>query len=101
MRLRAAARIAVSVALMTSLFAIPVVAQGVGAIGGTATDESGAVLPGVTVPLSNPGTIGGNQVATTDTNGVYQFLRLVPGRYSVRAELTGFQSIVQENIIVD
>src|ERR1700686_2466812 len=77
------------------------VAQGVGAIGGTATDASGAVLPGVTVSLSNPGTIGGNQETVTDERGAYQFTRLVPGRYSVKAQLTGFRPVVQENIVVD
>jgi hypothetical protein len=82
---------------MTSLAA----AQGVGAISGTATDQSGAVLPGVTITLSNPGTIGGNQVAITDTRGTYQFTRLVPGRYSVKGELTGFQPVVQENVVVN
>ena len=44
-------------------------AQGVGAIGGTVVDASGAVLPGVTVTLSNPGTIGGNQEVVTDERG--------------------------------
>ena len=39
----------------------------------------GAVMPGVTVTLANPGTIGGNQVTVTDTRGAYQFPRLVPG----------------------
>ena len=36
------------------LFDSPAAAQGVGAIGGTVADESGAVLPGATVTLSNP-----------------------------------------------
>ena len=81
--------------------ALPAAAQGVGAIGGTITDASGAVLPGATIILSNPlGTIGGNQTATTDERGVYQFIRLVPGAYRVRAELQGFRSAVQENILV-
>jgi hypothetical protein len=72
-----------------------------GAISGMATDQSGAVLPGVTVTLSNPGTIGGNQVTITDARGVYQFPRLVPGRYSVRGDLTGFRAVVVENIVVN
>jgi hypothetical protein len=72
-----------------------------GAISGTATDQSGAVLPGVTVTLSNPGTIGGNQVVVTDERGGYQFPRLVPGRYSVKGELTGFRAVIIENIIVN
>jgi hypothetical protein len=77
-------------------------AQGsVGAISGTALDQSGAILPGVTVTLSNPGTIGGNQAVVTDARGTYQFPRLVPGRYSVKGELTGFRPVLVENIIVN
>ena len=76
-------------------------AQGVGAIGGMITDTSGAMLPGVTVTLSNPrGTIGGNQATVTDDRGAFQFLRLVPGTYTVRAELQGFRPALQENIVV-
>src|SRR5438093_8444961 len=80
---------------------LPAMAQGVGALGGTLVDASGAVLPGVTVTLSNPGTIGGNQQGVTDARGAYQFTRLVPGRYSVKAELAGFRPAVQENVVVD
>jgi hypothetical protein len=80
----------------------PALAQGAfGAVSGTATDASGAVLPGVTVTLSNPGTIGGNQVAVTDARGGYQFPRLVPGRYSVKGELVGFRAYLLEGVVVN
>lgn len=80
----------------------PAAAQGVGAIGGTIADASGAVMPGATVTLSNPlGSIGGNQTATTDERGAFQFIRLVPGSYTVRAELTGFRPALQENVVVN
>src|SRR5437773_2722837 len=79
----------------------PAAAQGVGAIGGLVDDNSGAVLPGVTVTLSNPrGTIGGNQSTVTDERGAFQFLRLVPGTYTVKAELTAFRPALHENITV-
>ena len=74
--------------------------QGFGTIGGTVLDESGAVLPGVTLTLSNPGAIGDNRQAVTDSTGAYQFPRLVPGTYSVRGELSGFKQSVVENIRV-
>jgi hypothetical protein len=81
---------------------LPAGAQGVGAIGGTVSDASGGVMPGVTVTLNNAqGTVGGRQVATTDERGLYQFLRLVPGTYSVLAELQGFRPAEQRNIIVN
>src|SRR5713226_761763 len=80
----------------------PATAQGVGAIGGNVTDASGGVLPGVTVTLNNAqGSVGGRQVTSTDERGTYQFLRLVPGTYGVRAELQGFRPAEQRNIIVN
>src|SRR5688572_4912487 len=67
-------------------------AQGVGAIAGTVTDASGAVLPGATVTLTSAqGTVGGNREVITDERGAFQFVRLVPGSYSVRAVLQGFR----------
>src|SRR4029078_2846851 len=77
-------------------------AQGVGAIAGTVTDASGAVLPGATVTLSNPrGSIGGNQETVADARGAFQFIRLVPGTYTVKAAREGFRSGLQENIVVN
>ncbi|HEV3218099.1 MAG TPA: carboxypeptidase-like regulatory domain-containing protein, partial [Vicinamibacterales bacterium] len=65
---------------------VPAKAQGVGAIGGSVMDSTGAVLPGATVQLSSTqGTVGSNQEATTDARGAYEFLRLVPGSYIVKA----------------
>ena len=86
------------VLLATSSHAL---AQGVGALGGTVVDSSGAVLPGVTMSLLNPGTIGGTQQTITDERGMYLFTRLVPGRYNVRGELSGFRPVVQEDIVVN
>ena len=76
-------------------------AQGVGAIGGTVVDTSGGVLPGATVTLANPGTIGGNQTTVSDEHGTYRFTRLVPGRYTVRADLQGFRAALQEDVVVN
>jgi carboxypeptidase family protein len=81
--------------------ALPASAQGVGAIGGIITDQSGAVLPGATVTLSSPGTIGGNQNTVSNERGEYEFARLVPATYSVKAELSGFRPVALENIEVN
>jgi hypothetical protein len=81
--------------------ALPAAAQGVGAIGGTIVDQSGAVLPGVTLTLVNAGIIGGNQSAVSDGRGTYQFTRLAPGRYAVRAELQGFRPVERPDVIVN
>jgi Carboxypeptidase regulatory-like domain len=101
MRLQQLSVIAVALVLACLGLASTARAQGVGAIGGSATDQSGAVLPGVTVTLLNSGTIGGSQTTVTDPNGSFQFLRLVPGRYSIKGELVGFQSVVHQDIVVN
>ena len=88
-------------AFFAAFVASPVLAQGVGAIGGTIADASGARIPGATVTLSSPGIIGGNQLAVTDERGAYQFTRLVPATYTVRAELSGFQAVVREGVVVN
>src|SRR5690606_30760045 len=88
--------------LASALSPLAVMAQqATGTIGGTVQDGSRAVLPGVTVTLSAPGVIGGNQTVTTDERGNYQFVRLVPGTYSVRGELPGFRAVLQENVVVN
>src|SRR5712692_1881802 len=60
--------------------------QGVGAIGGIVTDDSGGVLPGVTVTLSNPGIIGGNQETVSNDRGAYQFISNSSGGEPLRQQ---------------
>ena len=102
MRVERAMRGMVTVALVVLGFGVPAWAQNVGAIRGTIQDTSGAVLPGVTIVLSNPGVIGGNQQAVTDERGAYQFTNLIPsGTYAVRAELTGFRAVSIDQLVVN
>ena len=97
-----AARLLVMFLVVSACCIAPALAQGVGAIAGTVTDASGAVLPGVTVTLTSAqGTLGGSREVLTDERGAYQFLRLVPGTYSVKAALQGFRPFTQEGIIVN
>ena len=73
-----------------------------GAIGGSVSDPTGGVLPGVTVTLNNAqGTVGGRQTTQTDERGAYQFVRLVPGTYTVKAELQGFRPTEQRDLVVN
>jgi carboxypeptidase family protein/TonB-dependent receptor-like protein len=64
-------------------------AQATGSIAGQVTDQSAAVLPGVTIEATNAGT---NQVRTAVTSAQGQFTipLLQPGQYTVRATLSGF-----------
>lgn len=73
--------------------------QQLGAIQGTVTDRSGAVVPGVTVTVRNLAT-GVTITATSNDVGVYRMPSLDPGRYEVTAELTGFRKMVERDVTV-
>jgi len=102
MRLAHLGRIAAVICVFLFPFPGSAAAQGVGAINGTVTDASGGVMPGATVTLTNTqGAVGGNQTAVTNESGTYQFQRLVPGTYVVKAELQGFRPAEARGIIVN
>src|SRR5688500_7208981 len=70
-----------------------------GRINGTVTDNTGAVLPGVTVTASSPALIQ-PQVQVTGADGSYRFLALSPGVYTIDFELTGFQNVKRQDVRV-
>ncbi|MBI4485182.1 MAG: TonB-dependent receptor [Acidobacteria bacterium] len=71
--------------------AVPAHAQGEASatVTGVITDAQGGVLPGVTVTLRNVES-GTTRTAVTEGDGQYRIAGLLPGRYSLRAELDGF-----------
>ena len=73
--------------------------QQTGEVFGRAIDQSGAVLPGVAVTLSGPILIQPLTAVTSDT-GTYQFPRLDIGTYTVKFQLTGFRTVVHEDVRV-
>jgi hypothetical protein len=70
-----------------------------GGIFGKVTDQSGAVLPGVTVTLTGPSLLQ-PLTATSSDSGTYQFPRLEIGTYSVKFDLTGFKTVMREDVRV-
>src|SRR6195256_5042518 len=96
-------RFKVIVLTLVALFATRAMAsaqgQQTGEIFGKATDQSGGVLPGVTVTLTAPHLLQPLTAVTSET-GTYQFPRLNIGTYAVRFELPGFKTIVNEGIKV-
>ena len=70
-----------------------------GEVYGRVTDSSGAVLPGVTVTLTGPVLLQPLTAITSET-GTYQFPRLSIGVYSVKFDLAGFKTVVNEGIRV-
>lgn len=68
-----------------------------GSINGAIKDEQGGVLPGVLITVQG---VDATQTFTTESNGDYRFLNLAPGPYKMTVALTGFSTVVRENIIV-
>ena len=88
--------LAALVALLPSLAA----AQGTtGSISGTATDEQKAVLPGVNILVKEVET-GAARTQVTDDHGRYRVLDLPPGPYRITAELSGFATVVRDQLTV-
>ncbi len=61
--------------------------------------QSGSVLPGAKVTLSNVNT-GVITAKPTDNAGIYVFDFVEPGTYTITVEAGGFARHVQENIVV-
>lgn len=71
------------------LSASPVFAQAGANVGGVVTDDSGAVLPGVTVTITNKAN-GVSQTFITGAEGNFRAVALQPAPYEIKVELTGF-----------
>jgi outer membrane receptor protein involved in Fe transport len=88
---------AVTLALVAALAGNGLAQETTGAINGRVVDAQGLAVPGATVTLTGP---QGAKSVTTDAEGRYSAPLLVPGTYSVRAELQGFKAIEQRNVVV-
>ncbi len=80
------------------LLLAPAAAFAQSSIVGLLTDDSGAVLPGVTVVASSPVMIEGSKTAVTDGQGRYRIVELRPGTYKLTFTLTGFNTVVREGV---
>src|SRR5215475_6940489 len=83
--------VGVSVLLVCSIVLVPEsLAQS--SFTGVAKDQSGAVLPGVTVEASSPALIEKSRSTVTDERGFYRIIDLRPGDYSVTFTFPGFKT---------
>ena len=80
------------------VLALPMVAAAQSQIAGTVKDESGGVLPGVTVEAASPALIEKTKSAVTDANGRYTIVDLRQGTYKVSFTLTGFTTVVRDGV---
>jgi hypothetical protein len=86
-------RVAMSLAIVCVLSAIAMFAQVVtGSLSGTVEDQTGAVVSGATVTLTNVGSNAKQQATTSDT-GAFRFALLPVGQYDVEVSKEGFRKI--------
>ncbi len=69
-------------------------------IEGKVMDQSGGMLPGVTISISSPDLTGGSRTTVTDGEGQYRFAALPAGTYEVAFELEGF-ALIKRSVRLD
>jgi hypothetical protein len=88
-----------SVVVVLSLSLALALAQSTGEIGGTVADITGGVLPGVALTITNRAG-GQERQYVTDSTGYYVFAALLPGEYSIRAEIPNFKTQIREYVVL-
>ena len=92
-------RVASAAAFLLATAVTPAWAQATGQLNGRIADESGGVLPGVTVTATQTATGFVRSVVTDDT-GSYVMPNLPTGPYRLEVALQGFRTYVQTGIVL-
>src|SRR3954468_23811385 len=93
-------RVLVRMMGLLALLVFPASAWAQVSIAGVVTDNSGAVLPGVSVEAASPALIEKVRTATTDGSGRYRMESFQPGTYTVTFTLAGFSTVKRNNLTV-
>ena len=78
----------------------PLFAQDTGVVSGTVMDNSGQVVPGATVSLTDERT-GAARTTSSGSRGDFAFRAVPPGSYTVRVELTGFRTLERRSNVLN
>jgi hypothetical protein len=87
-----------AVLILMAAVLLPSLAAAQGTLTGTVRDQSGSILPGVTVEASSPALIEKVRTGVTDGAGQYRITGLNPGTYSLTFMLPGFNVVKREGI---
>ncbi|HTM02789.1 MAG TPA: carboxypeptidase regulatory-like domain-containing protein [Vicinamibacterales bacterium] len=87
-------KVLLAVACVLVTIQIAVAQVPIGTISGRVLDQSGQAVPGVTVTATSPALQGARDAVTTAA-GDYLLPLLPPGAYTVRYELTGFETVTR------
>ena len=88
-----------AVCVLLVLLGTSVWAQGTAQISGSVRDDTGAVLPGVTITVTQTDT-GFTRTVVTDENGAYAMPNLVTGPYRLEAQLQGFRTFTRTGVVL-
>lgn len=72
-----------------------------GNITGVILYEDGSPISGVGVVISSPQLIAPEVVQTTNMKGFFRFAYLPPGKHTLKANLQGYEPVVQEGVVVN
>jgi Carboxypeptidase regulatory-like domain len=81
--------LAISVVILSLLSTAALADELYARVRGTVTDSSGAVVPGVTLRITNVGT-NTTKTTTSAADGTYEFINLIAGVYTISATKTGY-----------
>lgn len=93
-------RIALIIFLLAPIHTLYAQTGGQGAVSGSVTDATGAVIANASVTALNVAT-GVTTVRVASSSGVYSLNPLLPGTYTVTVTIAGFSTFKQENVVVD
>ena len=86
--------------LLACAAALPATTQAQSTIAGAIVDDTGGLLPGVTVEASSDVLIEGSRIAFTNGAGQYTIVDLRPGTYTVTFSLPGFGTQIREDVVL-
>ena len=96
-------RVSLHVLVLAFIFSTAAFAQGGGGraeLNGTITDQGKLVLPGVTITVTHEGT-GQTRQAVTSDEGRFIIPTLLPGSYTLKAELQGFETLTRTGLVLN
>ena len=87
--------------LLVVAFPVPSPSQTTyGSVTGSVTDQSGAIVAEAQITLTNAAT-SEKRVLTTGQDGLYNFVNLIPGKYRIDVEKSGFKRTSNPDVVVD
>src|SRR6476646_12017060 len=86
--------------LLFLLLAATALAQTTASIQGTVTDQSGAAVANAKVSVKNTA-LGIERTTQTSSTGSYEVPALPPGMYSVQVQMTGFETQLAKDVVLE